>query len=48
MNDIVEGKGAPSDCNIAPMPGIRGGGLGIYIGRASDSRDFLREFCLEQ
>lgn len=22
VNDIVEGKGAHSDCNIAPMPGI--------------------------
>lgn len=42
------GKEAPSNFNIALMPGIGGGGLGIYIGRVSGNRDFLREFCQEQ
>lgn len=46
VKDIVEG--APSIYNIAPKPGLGSGGLQIYIGRVSDNRDFLREFCLEQ
>lgn len=49
LKDIMEEKGEPSDYNIAPLPGMRSSGLhvGIYVGRVPDSREFLRNFFVQ-